>query len=215
MVELSVVMPCYLGDYPNAASERHAKLERAVRSFLESEGDFTAELIIVSDGCPETVRDWERRCRSSGAAPSERELEPVAGRRMRLVEVPKQPLFSGEVRNAGLRQAEGALVAYLDSDDFVLPDHFEAIVTGLRQDHDWVMFDDQTYPGERREAKLEFAACGTSTVAHRRDLGAEWPSGYGHDFDFIQQLAMLSPRWTHIGPGGYIVCHLPHLRLEA
>ena len=105
MLDLSVVMPCYLGHYPGAASDRPAKLERAVKSYLDSEGEFTAELVIVADGCLDTVSEWERRCRALGVDVSERVLEPVPGRRLRLVEVDKQPLFSGEVRNAGIRGA--------------------------------------------------------------------------------------------------------------
>lgn len=202
-------MPCYLGHYPRAASDRTAKLERAVRSYLASEGEFTAELIIVADGCADTVGDWERRCRSLGVDASERVLEPVLGRRMRLVEVEKQPMFSGEVRNAGLRGAEGDVIAYLDSDDYVQPEHFRAVVAGMRG-HDWVLFDDWMPPSTLRHTKIEFTACGTSTVAHRRDLEASWPSGYGHDFDFIQQLALLSSDWEHVPGGGYVVCHVPN-----
>lgn len=214
MLDLSVVMPCYLGHYPGAASDRPAKLERAVKSYLDSEGDFTAELVIVADGCLDTVSEWERRCRALGVDVSERVLEPVPGRRLRLVEVDKQPLFSGEVRNAGIRGAEGEVVAYLDSDDFVMPEHFKAVVAGMRG-HDWALFDDILHPCYGRRAEISFGLCGTSTTAHRRDLEATWPDGYGHDYEFILQLQLLSPHWTHAGPGGYVVCHVPHLRLNA
>ena len=208
MLDLSVIMPCFLGHYPRAASDRPAKLERAVRSYLESEGEFTAELIIVADGCADTVKDWERRCRSLGVGASERVLEPVFGRRMRLVEIEKQPMFSGEVRNAGIRAAEGEVVAYLDSDDYVTPEHFQTVVAGMRG-HDWAMFNDILHPCHARFAEVSFGCCGTSTTAHRRELEATWPNGYGHDYEFILSLSMLYPNWANIGQGGYVVCHVP------
>ena len=44
-------MPCYLGHYNNAATDRQVKLRRAIDSFLKQK---IGELIIIPDGCHET-----------------------------------------------------------------------------------------------------------------------------------------------------------------
>jgi glycosyltransferase involved in cell wall biosynthesis len=53
MKKASVIMASFLGDYPNAASNRDKKLIRAVNSFINQSYE-NKELVIVSDGCTKT-----------------------------------------------------------------------------------------------------------------------------------------------------------------
>ena len=214
-VELSVIMPSFLGAFEFAATDRERKLARAVESYVASQGDHRSELVLVSDGCAGTAQFWRQLCERKGADPFWHVLEVAPNRSVQFIEIEKQERFSGKPRNAGLLAARGSFVAYLDSDDMVQPGHFQFVVETLRQGHDWVLFDDLLWPDERRHASVQCSKCGTSNVAHRLDLPAEWPTGYGHDYEFILQLQMLSPNWTHAGVGGYIVCHVPHTQLDA
>lgn len=92
-------MPSYLGFYQGCASDRERKFIRAVTSFLQQEYK-NRELLIVSDGCEITNRIV---------------AENFPHDVVKLISIQKQDLFSGEVRDAGLRQATGDVITYLDS----------------------------------------------------------------------------------------------------
>jgi len=96
MAEVSVILPLY---------NRAASIGRAVRSVLDQRfTDF--ELIVVDDGS------------TDGSA------ENVAGiddPRLRLVRQPRN-LGGNAARNRGIRESRGAILAFLDSDDYFLPD---------------------------------------------------------------------------------------------
>ena len=49
-VELSVIMPSFLGEYDGCASDRENKFIRAVHSFLEN-SLYDKELIVIGDNC--------------------------------------------------------------------------------------------------------------------------------------------------------------------
>ena len=55
MIELSVIMPSFLGEYDGCASDRENKFVRAVHSFLENTLE-QKELIVVGDNCPITEK---------------------------------------------------------------------------------------------------------------------------------------------------------------
>ena len=94
-------MPSYLGDYPNAASNREQKLPRAIESFLVQG---IGELIIIADGCEKTAQIASKY--------------PV-----KLITIDKQPPFSGTPRNTGIQEAQYDYIAYLDNDDVFGPRH--------------------------------------------------------------------------------------------
>ena len=52
---IAVVMPSFLGDYTNAAKNREEKFLRAVNSVRTQSYD-NKLLVVVSDGCLDTVR---------------------------------------------------------------------------------------------------------------------------------------------------------------
>lgn len=202
---VSVIMPSFLGHYPDRAKDAEKKFVRAVNSFLKNDHALK-QLVIVSDGCEIT----NRICREKKW---DRHVE------IYLYEIDKQPLFSGEVRSRGLDVAEGAIIAYLDADDYILPNHLSNICSKIDElGLDWCYFNDRilTGPGQSqlRNAALFKGSCGTSNIAHVNNLpGLTWRGcdGYGHDFDFIQRLQQVSNRYDKIYGCGYIVGHIPKI----
>lgn len=201
---ISVIMPCSLEYYPNAATNRIDKLKRAIDSFIQQIYP-PKELIIVSDGCLQTIQIVKENYMSTG----NNQFPKV-----RMVTIDKQPRFSGNVRQAGLAVAKGDIVCYLDSDDLFKAGHLQAIAEGFG-DHEWVIFDDTLWKGKpehspRRITALEKGSCGTSNIAHKRNL-ASWTGcdGYGHDWQFIQKLKYNSTKFGVIDNAGYYVTHIP------
>lgn len=178
---ISVIMPCYLGEYPGAAKNRHEKLHRAINSFLDQG---IGELVIVPDGCQETqeiASKYPVRC-------------------LEVTEKSKQ--FSGYPRNRGIFSAKYDYIAYLDSDDMFGEGHLKAISENI--DSPWLYWDD--YARKRRITELKAGSIGTSCIAHRKDLGIVWPDGYGHDWEVVQQLMKYEGKKIE---ANYRVMHIP------
>ena len=189
-MNISVIMPCYLGKYHGAASNREEKFIRAVDSFL-SQG--IGELIIVSDGCEMTNKIVQDEFSDKKS--------------IRLVKIEKQPTMSGKVRQAGLSAATHDWVTYLDSDDEYGDGHLLSVLSGIKSspDRDWLFWNDWVGSTLR---KCEVALCriGTSCIAHKKSIPAVWPDGYMHDWHFITQLGT---NYSKIDGTRYIVHHIP------
>lgn len=199
-----------MGDYKGAAKNREFKLRRAIESVLsQTYSDF--ELILVSDGCFRTS--------------SMHFFEYKENSKIRLVQVEKQPLFSGNVREAGVKAAVGDNILYLDNDDFYAPDHVANVAYKL-DNEDFVYWNDSVYFGEDefkrpvyqlRETELKKNYIGTSCIAHKRIFAngykPSWVNcdGYGHDFVFIKKMMLNTQRVKKITDGGYRVCHVPNV----
>jgi glycosyltransferase involved in cell wall biosynthesis len=201
-MKISVIMPSYLGNYNGAASNREYKFERAVNSFLNQEYQ-DKELIIVSDGC-EITKDIVNKKYNN-------EL-------IKLIKIDKQVLFSGYVRDVGLKIAKGDIITYLDTDDYFGNNlHLYFIYKGfLNPDIDWVYFDDimrwNNFVYSQREAVLQSGRIGTSNIAHRNIKNISWENldGYGHDWYFINKL-IEKYKYQKIGGTSYTVCHIPNV----
>jgi glycosyltransferase involved in cell wall biosynthesis len=195
MPKFSVIIPSYLGDYPNAAKHRDKKLLRAVSSvFNQSFKDF--EIIVVADGCQKTI-------------------DLLKDIDIKTYLIPKSKSWSGEPRNKGIQEAIGEYIVYLDIDDLLGKDHLQKIVEQLN-DYDWVWFDDIRYSPKSDEWYenscdiTKIGRHGTSNICHRRDLQVKWDHvGYAHDYYFVEQLRRM-PNFTKIEGGEYYVCHIPN-----
>lgn len=189
-MKISVIMASYLGEYPGGASDREDKFIRAVDSFRRQDYP-DKELIVVSDGCQKTIDLCNRF-------------------KIQLFSLPKQPLFSGEVRNFGIKYAKGKIITYLDTDDYYEQGHLTSIVKGFK-DNDWVYWDDYVLTNDftkhKRNTELRFAKIGTSCIAHKKN-DVKWADGYGHDWKFIGELTGKSEK---IETAGYVVCHINKL----
>ena len=195
---ISVIMPCFLGDYPGAASNREQKLIRAVNSFMDQTFK-EKELIIVSDGCPLTTKIIrELNCEN-----------------IRTIQIEKQPLFSGKVRQAGIDIAKGEIICFLDSDDFMLP-HTLVSLNRQIKDEPWVIFNDYVIIAkgniQPRLLQIQHGLIGTSNIAYKKSLPVSWEGcdGYGHDWKFIQKLLAIHPEPKRIYGLAYVVCHVPN-----
>lgn len=207
MSKISVIMPCFLGEYPQAAKDRALKLNRAIRSFLEQSYN-DKELIIVADGCHKTTDFIKNNY-------------PLL-RSIKTYFIEKQELFSGTVRGFGLKIADGDYICYLDSDDFFKnQNHLTTIVNGFKTnpDCDWLYFNDLVkyfhvdhLPLAERNVELTQGSIGTSNIAHKRIDTITWDgcNGYGHDFTFVSRLMAQYPNHKKIEGCSYVVCHIPN-----
>ena len=179
---ISVIMPCYLGDYPGAASNRPVKLRRAIESFLDQG---IGELIVICDACQESFDIANEY--------------PISVYKLE----EKAPMFSGIPRQVGINLAKYDYIAYLDCDDMMGEGHLQAIVDNMQSP--WLYWDDFV-DEERRPVWLELQHIGTSAIAHRKNLPCEWVEGYGHDWVFVQQLMNFPSKKIE---ANYRVMHIP------
>jgi glycosyltransferase involved in cell wall biosynthesis len=196
---ISVIMPSYLGEYKKAAKDRDKKIVRAIRS-IQAQTYKDWELIIIADGCEKTVEIVQEL------------VEKTLDLHIKVLLIPKQPQWSGTVRNTGLDEAKGDYCCYLDIDDAFSPGHLRGIAKCSGKD--WYWFDDYTWNGQEfRHTKRNInkvGRCGTSNIMHRPGL-ARWnkKDTYAHDWRFIANLRQASSSYEYIRAGEYLICHVP------
>lgn len=197
---ISVIMASFLGEYANCANNREEKFIRAVKSFLANVHN-DKELIIVSDGCQITNRLYEENFTKYD--------------NIKLVKTTKKRTFSGAIRQIGINEAKGELICYLDTDDYLTPTHLNSIVNGFTNTNfDWVYYNDyiktSINSSEVRIVNIKEGVIGTSSIAHKKHINAEWLGchGYGHDWKFIEQLKSNHKKYNKIFGCGYVVCHV-------
>jgi glycosyltransferase involved in cell wall biosynthesis len=199
MKKVSVIMASYLGQYPNCANNRESKFIRAVKSFLTQTYQ-NKELIIVADGCAITEYLYETEFKKYD--------------NVKLVVIPKQPTYSGEMRNAGLKIATGEIIAYLDSDDIFGKTHLETIMNEFTDDIDLIYYDDYLVLSQdfkhlhKRIVELRYGSIGTSSIFHKNINWLNWTTSYGHDFIFVSTAIIRGLQFKKANkPGQYLVCH--------
>jgi glycosyltransferase involved in cell wall biosynthesis len=199
MKKVSVVMASFLGPYPGRASNPEQKFVRAVKSFLTQTYE-NKELIIVSDGCDVTERLYEFNFKKFP--------------NIKFVKIPKQPIYSGDCRNAGLKIADGDIISYLDNDDILGKTHLEIIMNQFTDDLDLVYYDDYLVTSadfkklHRRYVEPRYGSIGTSSITHKRTDWLNWTTGYGHDWIFVMTAITNGMKFKKLKePSQYLVCH--------
>jgi len=206
MLKVTVIMASFLGDYPGSAKNRDKKFIRAVKSF-KNQTYHNKELIIVSDGCEKTTQLFNENF--------------INDENIKLIQLPKQVLYSGEMRNVALREATGDIITYLDSDDVIGKTHIEIIIKQFdTEKYDWVFYNDYLVISpdfkklQTRIVETRFGSIGTSAVTHKNPKNMKngarlsWSSGYGHDWIFVMKLTALGWKFTKLKQNPqYLVCH--------
>lgn len=176
MKKVSVIMASYLGEYPGRSSNPDKKYMRAVKSFL-SQTYQNKELIIVADGCDLTEKIYNEHFSKFD--------------NIKLIKIPKQPIYGGNTRNAGLNIATGEIISYLDNDDVIGKNHLEIIMSQFTDDVDLVYYDDYLVMSpdfkklHQRLNETRYGSIGTSSISHKNVDYLKWTDGYGHDWVFI------------------------------
>ena len=195
-------MASYLLPYPNSASNRDKKFIRAVNSFKKQTYQ-NKELIIVSDGCPLTVELYNKYYTNDI--------------NIKLIQISKQQLYSGEMRNVALQVADGDIISYLDTDDILGPNHLQLIVNQFDLDlwdfvyyNDLLVLDNTFKKFHLRVVEPRWASIGTSSISHKNlpELKGCWSNGYGQDFCLVIKLASLGLKFKKLEKNSeYLVCH--------
>jgi glycosyltransferase involved in cell wall biosynthesis len=204
-IDLSVIMPSFLGEYDGCASDREDKFIRAVHSFLEN-SLYDKELIVVGDNCSITENVLNEYFKH----------ELNIGRIKFHQFKKKQKLFSGSLRSKGIELASGDYISYLDTDDILGKGHLFSIYNQVKSNNlDWAYFNDfiNSEAGLiKKNVELKKDSIGTSSIIHRKEKKINWDKcdGYGHDFKFIERLIKWSNKNEKIYGGTYIICHIPN-----
>ena len=180
---ISVVMPSYLGDYPNCASNREEKLPRAIESFLSQN---IGELIVVADGCEKTAEIARKY--------------PI-----RVIYINKRPHFSGDPRNIGIQESKYDYICYLDNDDVFGEGHLQSMKDNMEMD--WLYWADKIEGISERELRLEHGYIGTGCIAHRKSLNVKWNGGYDQDWNVVEQLMKYEGKRIN---ANYHIMHVPN-----
>ena len=204
-IDLSVIMPSFLGEYEGCASDRENKFIRSVHSFLEN-SLYDKELIVIGDNCEITesvLNDYFKHELNIGRIKFHQFKN-------------KQKLFSGSLRSKGIELASGEYICYLDTDDILGKNHFSSIYNQVKTENlDWAYFNDFINSDAgliTKKVELKKDSIGTSSIIHRKDKKINWDKcdGYGHDYQFIERLIKWSEKKDKIYGGTYIICHIPN-----
>lgn len=209
-MKVSVICASFLGEYPNAASNREQKFIRAVKSFLNQTYE-DKELIIVSDGCEITNRIYEENW--------------LTIPNVKIFKSPKQALYSGGIRSIGCKMASGDVITYLDSDDVIGKNHIKTIMDQWDiKKYDWVYYDDLMVLNKEftkfftRVVEPRYGSMGTSAISHinyfkdprykDKSSKPDWFTGYGHDWLYCMKLAACGGQFKKLEKmPAYIVTH--------
>lgn len=203
-MKISVIMPSFLGEYPGSAKNLPQKFQRAVDSFIKQVYK-NAELIVISDGCKETVRILKTKYKKH-----------LDSSFIKLIELERHPLFSGIVRQAGINIATGDVLCNLDADDEFTPNHLWNIKTAFdHKRYEWGYFslyrklDNLNGVEEVLNATPDLDSLCTANVIWRRDLDVTWNNCSGRQDNklFNAQLLDKYKNKVKLYGCGYIIRH--------
>lgn len=203
-MKISVIMASFLG--MPGRDRLDAKFKRAVTSFLKQSYE-DKELIIVSDGCEKTMQIYNENFTSY--------------QNIKVIPIPKQPLYSGIMRNIAYEVADGDMITYLDADDVIGKNHLSIIAEQFDLEkwdaiyyNDFMTLDKDFSKLHVRVVEPRYGSIGTSSFSHKHPKSLKngeylrWGDGYGHDFCYFLKIASLGYKFKKLEKmPEYIVCH--------
>ncbi len=151
-MRLSIIIPVYRVE---------ETLDRCVKSIVE-QGIDDLEVVLVDDGspdrCPQLCDEW-------------------AQRDQRVSVIHKSNGGLSDARNAGIEQAKGDYITFVDSDDFIAPDTYEPLLRLLshRSDIDMLEFPFYWHFGAKEQRIVDF---GEKYYADTTDY---WLNGHAYE----------------------------------
>jgi cellulose synthase/poly-beta-1,6-N-acetylglucosamine synthase-like glycosyltransferase len=181
------------------------KFVRAVKSFLNQTYQ-DKELIIVADGCAQTMSLYHENFTQYP--------------NIKIIPIPKQAPYSGEMRNVALPLCSGEVITFLDADDCIKKTHLQYISDNFDiNEQDFIYYNDLMVLNKEftkfytREVEPRWGSIGTSSISIKnpkllKKENIKFGTGYGHDFLFVLLLNSLGLRFKKIEEtSGYIVAH--------
>ena len=117
--DISWIMQSYLGEYPGSRADSDKKFIRAVKSFLAI-GDPRSQLVIASDNCEITHALYYKHFKKYENI-SYVFVDKSVPNMYEKIEDQSLVYYRGVPREAARAISEGYLIAYMDSDDYILP----------------------------------------------------------------------------------------------
>jgi len=133
-MKISFIMQAYLGDYPGSRSNPKFKFLRAVQSFIDQTHE-DSELIIVSDGCQITHKLYFEHYKSNDRV--KYVFVDKDTPKMYDLDLKNKKYYRGFPRQIGLEMATGGVIAYIDSDDFIVKEAAEFLNEMWKQPGDF------------------------------------------------------------------------------
>lgn len=128
-MKLSVVIPIY-----NVADT----IDRCIESII-SQDYHDMQIILVDDGSTD----------GSGSI-----CDKWVGRYDNISVIHKQNGGLSDARNAGIEIANGDLITFVDSDDFIAPGTFSSVISEMNEDTDVIEYDVMLFYGSKKEKRL-------------------------------------------------------------
>ena len=124
--DITWIMQAFLGEYPGSRKDSDKKFIRAVKSFLAvHKNDHRTQLVIVSDGCEITHKIYHDKFSKYDCI----EYAYVSKAKKKMYEKREDgsTFYRSLPRQVGRTIAGGFLHAFMDSDDFLLPNSAKII----------------------------------------------------------------------------------------
>ena len=123
--KISVIMQSYLSEYEGSRKNPIEKFHRSVRSFLDNTYK-NSELVIVSDSCQITHNEYHSNYSGNNRIKYVFISKPSNDNMYQKVD--GQNTYRGEPRAIGVSVAQGKIITYLYSDDYLIIDGLQKII---------------------------------------------------------------------------------------
>lgn len=194
---------------PNKTNQGQ-KFIRAVKSFL-NQTHIDKELIVIADGCQLTIQLYHENFTQYD--------------NIKIIPIPKQPPYSGEMRNVAFNECDGEIVTFLDADDCLGKNHLQIIADQFDTNQwDFIYYNDYMVLNKEftktftRIVEPRYGSIGTSSISLKNPkllkngTSIRFSNGYGHDFIFVLKLNALGLKFKKLEKNpSYIVCHYQNM----